>query len=162
MRAAQPRMARRPHLVVQAVSMFTTFCAFMSDYSVRRVFGHQLSTDDEDTDSDDEPSSYDLMMQGPEATRDAAKKPSKTGSPTATPEPHRRHPTAVVATNEETIEEPTTMEDPIEEEDAGNDLLEQDAAEIDHVEQDGIEESDVKPKLVDYYGSDDDSEQDAA
>lgn len=156
MRAAQPRMARRPHLVVQAVSMFTTFCACMSDYSARRVFGHQLSTDDEDTDSDDEPSSYDLMMQGTEATRDAAKKPGKTGSLAATPEPHRRRPTAVVATNEETIEEPAAMEDPIEEEDAGDGLLEQDAA-----EQDGIEERDVKPKLVDYYGSDDDSEQDA-
>lgn len=133
----------------------------MSDYSVRRVFGHQLCTDDEDTDSDDEPSSYDLMMQGTEATRDAAKKPGKTGSPAATPEPHRRRPTAVVTTNEEAIEEPAAMEDPIEE-DAGDDLLEQDAAEIDLVEQDGIEESDVKPKLVDYYGSDDDSEQDAA
>ncbi|OJT06903.1 hypothetical protein TRAPUB_2243 [Trametes pubescens] len=125
----------------------------LTSWYKRRVYGNQLCTDDEDTDSDDEPSSYELMMQGTEAARkaarQAARKPCTPRSPAATPEPAHLLPIVEDTVNEDTIDEPAGAEDPIEEDTAENDFFEQNSLKGDHF---------VKSKLVDDYSSDDEEE----
>ncbi|EIW64944.1 uncharacterized protein TRAVEDRAFT_42351 [Trametes versicolor FP-101664 SS1] len=114
----------------------------------RRVYGNQACSDDEDTDSDDEPSSYDLMMQGTAAAI-AAKERRITQSPNATPEPYQ----------DPAIEDPLVNRDAIDELATGEQALE-DTAGDDFFEQANIEEQDVdvKPGLVGDYSSGEEDE----